>query len=91
MKDIREYNKTNYHFFWQTASCFSQFHPSKFESEGVQFICCEQAMMYNKAILFQDFTTASAILDETDPPRIKNLGRQVNGFKDKVWNEHKEE
>lgn len=36
-------------FFFGSASPFSQWHPSVFTVDGVEFCCAEQFMMYRKA------------------------------------------
>jgi hypothetical protein len=38
-----------YHYFYQTASPFSNFHPCNFSENGIQFNSSEQYMMYHKA------------------------------------------
>jgi len=38
-----------YHYFYQTASPFSNFHPCTFTENGIQFHSSEQYMMYHKA------------------------------------------
>lgn len=49
-------------------------------------------MMYSKALLFEDHITADKILQtNSSPARMKLLGRQVGGFKDKVWKQHRQE
>lgn len=75
--------KTKYHFFW--SGPFSQWHPSKFTIDGIEFVNCEQWMMYNKAIVFEDYDTARQILNTTDPSTHKSLGRRVSNFDDDVW------
>lgn len=80
------FGKKNYYGY------FSQFFQSNFIDEnGIEFKCCEQFMMYNKAILFGDTTIANKILQETTPKVIKTLGRKVRNFDENIWNEHKEE
>ncbi|MEJ8562493.1 NADAR family protein [Yoonia sp. GPGPB17] len=58
--------------------------------DGVRFSTAEQAMMYKKALLFDDAEIADAILTATDPGKQKPLGRQVRGFNEQVWCEHRE-
>lgn len=36
-------------FFYGTESPFSQFHPSYFKIDGVEYSCAEQYMMHQKA------------------------------------------
>lgn len=77
-----------YTYFW--GGPLSQWQKSKFKYNDIEFNCCEQFMMYYKAIRFNDSITATSILKSTDPKIIKCLGRQVIGFNDAVWNSIKE-
>lgn len=63
----------------------SNFYPASFELKGKTFNCVEQYMMWSKAILFKDNETAEQILRESNPAKIKGLGRQVKGYKDSYW------
>jgi len=63
----------------------SQWYPSEFIESGIKFNCCEQFMMYKKAIVFNDIETAELILAESDPKRIKELGRLVKNFDVSIW------
>ncbi len=56
----------NYVFFEATDSPFSNFYPSKFSENGIDFISSEQYMMYQKAIFFKDEQMAQRILDIND-------------------------
>jgi predicted NAD-dependent protein-ADP-ribosyltransferase YbiA (DUF1768 family) len=49
-----------YHFFW--SGPFSQWQPCRISLWEVEFNCAEQAMMYGKALMFNDRDTASQIL-----------------------------
>lgn len=105
MKYCREklsstYSKDNFVFFWGhipaksgkiTQSCLSQWWKCNFTESGINFCCAEQYMMYKKALLFKDHEHADEILKAKEPKTIKALGRLVNNFDDKVWNEHKAE
>ena len=68
---------------------FSQFYPSNFNENGVDFKWAEQYMMYHKALLFQDLGVASEILKCTHPSQCKKLGRKVKSFNNNVWDNHK--
>ncbi|CAF0964429.1 unnamed protein product [Adineta steineri] len=74
-----------FHYFYQTASPFSNFHPCTFSENEVQFHCSEQYMMYHKAKLFGDNETAEAILEAKSPADCKALGRIVRNFDGKLW------
>lgn len=78
----------NYVFFLKGP--FSQWWKAEMVERGILFNCCEQYMMYHKAILFRDRTTAERILNSTDPYEQKRLGRVVKNFDAAVWDQHKE-
>lgn len=69
---------------------FSQWYCSDIIIEGSTFFCCEQWMMYKKAILFQDYEIAEKILRSKSPREIKALGRKVKNFNQAIWDENKE-
>ena len=54
-----------------------------------RFYNTEGYMMYQKAILFGDYEIANTILTTRDPKTLKKLGRQVSGFVQGIWNQHK--
>ena len=41
--------------------------------------------MQQKALTFHDHETAQKIMAESDPKKIKHLGREVEDFDDEVW------
>jgi len=76
--------------FWGTEGpygCFSNFYPCKFTWENKQFNCSEQAFMWAKAMYFKDLEIEEKILKETDPKKIKALGRKVKNFNENMWSE----
>jgi ribA/ribD-fused uncharacterized protein len=76
-----------YVLFWKEF--LSQWHMESFVENGLKFNCCEQYMMYKKAVLFNDSTTANEIMSMTKQYDIKAAGRRVKNFDITVWNEHK--
>lgn len=72
-----------------TASCLSQWAVAPFRDGDLRFHSAEQAMMHGKAILFDDHETAAKILACRTPFQAKNLGRQVSGFSESVWELHR--
>ena len=64
----------------------SNWYPSAFAVNGVEFSSMEQYMMYSKAICFQDLTAAAQILKTDDVAAVKALGRSVSNYDDNVWN-----
>ncbi|MDO5082807.1 MAG: NADAR family protein [Arachnia propionica] len=87
-----------YLFFWGhrpspsgeiTASCLSQWWASKFVIDGVTYATAEHWMMASKARLFGDDEMAPRIVAASHPDQAKKLGRQVRGFDEEVWKEHR--
>ena len=58
---------------------------SQFQNKGPKFSNVEQAMMFGKAVLFDDYTTANLILVETSPAKMREHGRKISGYNDDVW------
>lgn len=83
--------KSRYEFFWSNSSPFSNWYMSKFEMDDVEFNCAEQAMMYYKAILFNDDEAADKVMKTTSPREQKALGRSVKNFNQTVWESKRED
>lgn len=64
----------------------SNWYPSHFVMNGIEFSSMEQYMMHRKACCFSDAETAARILETDDVAEIKRLGRLVAGYDDHVWN-----
>lgn len=88
--------KFNFIFFWGhketpgkiTNACFSQWYPANFTEDGISYNCAEQYMMAQKALLFDDKEVFDQIIKESDPGKIKKLGRLVKNFDEKIWSEN---
>ena len=63
----------------------SNWYPSRFVVEGVEFSSMEQYMMYQKAVCFHDSGIAAQIMQTDDVAEIKQLGRLVSGYDDRIW------
>ena len=70
---------------------FSQWHATAFDLEGFGFVTAEQWMMFAKAKLFEDETSADAIRATDDPSEQKRLGASVASFEQDVWDQWKVE
>ena len=46
-------------------------------------------MMYRKALLFEDQSAAEKLLKATNPGAAKAIGREVKGFDQPVWEQHR--
>lgn len=64
---------------------FSQWYIAPMEINRVTYNCCEQWMMYNKAMMFNDVTAATKIMCADNPRQQKRLGRNVVGFDKARW------
>ena len=51
-------NDNDFVFFWTARTPYSQWHKRDMYIDGMKFNCCEQWMMYSKAVLFNDVETA---------------------------------
>ncbi|UQA60122.1 NADAR family protein [Polyangium aurulentum] len=88
----------DYLFFWgHTAAegggvgpwVLSQWWLSSFEVEGQTYPATEHFMMAEKARLFGDDEVRARILATGDPAKAKKLGREVRGFDEARWAEHR--
>jgi ribA/ribD-fused uncharacterized protein len=70
-------------FFW--GGIYSQWYKVPMIIDHMEYNCCEQYMMHQKALLFSDFGMAEKIMLEKDPKKQKALGRQVESFDRKIW------
>ncbi|WUH52688.1 NADAR family protein [Streptomyces sp. NBC_00442] len=66
-------------------SCFSQWWPSRFVVDGVEYATAEHWMMAAKARLFGDAEGERAALTAPNPALAKKAGRLVRGFDEAVW------
>ena len=64
----------------------SNWYPSKFTVNDVDFSSMEQYMMYKKAVCFGDKDMAKKILATDDVAEIKAFGRLVANYNESYWN-----
>jgi ribA/ribD-fused uncharacterized protein len=69
--------------------CLSQWWPAAFTVDGHSYPSAEYFMMAGKASLFGDAETAARIRQAPHPGAAKALGRQVRGFDEQRWAEHR--
>lgn len=65
--------------------CLSQWWPSPFEVEGVEYATAEHWMMARKARLFGDEEAEQHAVAARHPRQAKAAGRSVQGFDQSVW------
>ena len=63
----------------------SNWYQSRFSFRGTDFSSVEQYMMFRKAIMFGDDSARNRILSTEDVAEIKQLGRSVRNYNDKLW------
>lgn len=75
-----------YVLFW--GGIFSQWHKAPMTIDGIEYNCCEQYMMHQKALLFGDKEIAAEVMLVTNPADHKALGRRVKGYDEAIWKRH---
>lgn len=78
--------KNNFLFFW--GGTYSQWCPSRFTIDGVEYNCTEQYMMAKKALMFNDFDAYREIMLEKQPAIQKAIGKKVRGFDKEKWEKY---
>ncbi|GGN76685.1 hypothetical protein GCM10011579_058060 [Streptomyces albiflavescens] len=68
-----------------SASCLSQWWPSPFVVDDVEYATAEHWMMASKARLFGDEEAERAVLAASNPALAKKAGRLVRGFDEAIW------
>ncbi|MER7109940.1 NADAR family protein [Streptomyces sp. NPDC000229] len=67
------------------ASCLSQWWPSPFTVDGVEYATAEHWMMAAKARLFGDADAERQAIEAPNPALAKKAGRLVRGFDEAIW------
>lgn len=90
--------RLKYLFFWGHTpgrdgsvgkGCLSQWWPAGFDLDGTHYATAEHWMMAGKARLFGDDRAAARVLEAATPGEAKSIGREVAGFDEDVWREHR--
>lgn len=84
-KRFTDGEKLSFLFFYSNKDIYSNWYPAKFTIDNIQFANSEQAMMYYKAVLFQDSRICSLLKKEKNPATCKRLGRAIEGFNESKW------
>lgn len=72
-----------------SKSCFSQWFVSPFDVDGVHYPTAEHFMMAGKARLFGDQAALQHIAEAPSPVAVKAIGREIVGYDDSIWREHR--
>ena len=87
---IEKANNKHYVFFWKPDENFgelSNWWICDINIDGNTFSSVEQYMMYMKAKTFGDDEIVNQILKTTNNKVVKELGRKVKNYDDKVWSD----
>jgi ribA/ribD-fused uncharacterized protein len=93
-------SKDDFIFFWKKEAqngVYCQWKSSVFLDEDIKYHNCEQYMMAQKALLFIDEfprenqRILDRIMNSTSPKAIKRMGREIRGFKEKIWKKNRYE
>jgi len=74
--------------FWKVTDlygCFSNWYLCKIMKNGLEYCSSEQALMWEKAMLFNDKEIANQIMQTNNQAGIKALGRKVKNFDENIW------
>ncbi|MFF7239714.1 NADAR domain-containing protein [Streptomyces collinus] len=94
LSEVRAGARIKYLHFWGHrprpdgrvgAGCLSQWWPSPFVVDAVEYVTAEHWMMAGKARLFGDAEAERRILAAAHPAEAKKAGRLVRGFDEAVW------
>ncbi|WP_443041475.1 NADAR family protein [Streptomyces sp. B21-083] len=93
-REVRAGTRVKYLHFWGHRprpdgrvgpSCLSQWWPSAFSVDGVEYATAEHWMMAAKARLFDDAEAERLAVTASNPALAKKAGRLVRGFDEAVW------
>lgn len=96
IQQVQQGRQFKYLYFWGHTpkqnnyvdkSCFSQWFPSPFKQDDIEYLTAEHYMMAQKAQLFNDDEIFHQILKVTHPNEAKQLGRKVQHYDEQLWQE----
>lgn len=84
-----EHNVENdsFELFEGKDSVFSMWYPCTFIVEGKTYNCVEQYMVHQKAEIMNDTEIAEVIMALNDPREIRQSGKEVKNFNQKLWDD----
>ena len=68
-----------------SKASFSQWFPSPFTVDGIDYPTAEHFMMAAKARIFGDKENEKLVLESSHPKQAKELGRKVRNFDEAIW------
>ncbi|RUP38054.1 MAG: NADAR family protein [Acinetobacter sp.] len=94
IEETEQGHQFKYLYFWGHTpkqanlvdkSCLSQWFPSPFKQDGIEYLTAEHFFLAQKAKLFHDDEILNQILKVTHPNEAKQLGRKVQNYDEQVW------
>ncbi len=73
----------DYTLFWRKESFLSNFHPSPFMAEGIEYSCVEQYYKAKMAMMFKDEEAHRRIMKSGDPAQMKRI--PIKNFDPQLW------
>lgn len=80
-------NVVTFYHEYEKDGYLSNWYDSGFRYRGNAFPTSEHWMMWQKAMVFRDWSTAARILEATSPGNAKKLGKQVKPYSSATWGE----
>ena len=74
--------------FFGELNALLNFHPAKFELDGINYPTSEHYIQYTKAMVFGDKTAAANILSANTPVDSKSIGWKITSFDKSKWDEN---
>ena len=81
----REVEAVYFHKPEEPYGFLSNWYPSVFTVDGIQYSSVEQYIMYQKCMIFNDQDSAQAVMDTDDVALQQAIGRNAKGYNDMVW------
>ncbi len=72
-------------FFFSAATPLCNFHPSKFQIDGIYYCHGEKYVQSTKARMFGDDASLKKIMYSNSPGEMKALGSKINNFNAVIW------
>ena len=71
--------------FWGKFSPYSTFHEHVFLFQDSQYYTVEQCLQHQKAMFFNDCSSAKKIMNESDPLKCRYIGKNIINFDGEKW------
>ena len=94
VRELKVNGRTEYAIFFhkpdEPYGWLSNWYPSDFVLDGMNYSSAEQYIMYQKCILFGDNKAAQQVMSTDDPAEQQLIARNASGFIENVWNGYRQ-